>query len=557
MMKNFKLFLINFALIAGFLTSCTNNDSIVEEQNIDKTEAITQSLNRLAQQFNDQGNVISSANPSGNIVFDFCFDFVYPLNLSYNNGTTVSVNSLEDLITILINSTNDLYIDGVEFPFNVETYNGSGAIEIVTINNENEFYDLLESCDFETIDTCECYEIYDPVCVEIQALDGETFIITYPNDCYAICDGFTSDDFVDNCVGDYNNPGGNECFEFVFPLTIVTDENQTITVNSQEELDNALYNIYYFDFVYSFDVTINDEILSIGNEEAFIALLEYCIENNNCPCPAVADPVCVEVETTNGNTEIITYLNACEAECDGFTQADFIDCENQQVTCNEQEIIQKLIECTWFANTSLQNNIIGYEFNIDGTLMLTINTGSNEPINGTWNIETNANTGEVYIYFDLPEPYNVVSDLDWTVTVCEADGILILESGDESIIFQQDCTINNPGECSEQELFDYLLQCNWYINTSLYNTVNAELAQFFQNGIVEITSQGTNQTIGGEWWLTSNPAQGFLIMSFDLPNSPSEVFSQYDWFVTQCSEEFILLESGDGNEFIQLERDCN
>ena len=46
-------------------------------------------------------------------------------------------------------------------------------------------------------------------------------------------------------------------------------------------------------------------------------------------------------------------------------------------------------------------------------------------------------------------------------------------------------------------------------------------------------------------------------MSFDLPNSPSEVFSQYDWFVTQCSEEFILLESGDGNEFIQLERDCN
>ncbi|WP_152611339.1 hypothetical protein [Psychroserpens mesophilus] len=556
-MKNFKLILISFAMIAGLFTSCSNNDSIVEEQNIDKTEAITESLNRLAQQFNAQGDVIPSANPSGNIVFDYCFDFVYPLNLSYNNGTTVSVSSLDDLITILINSTNDLFIDGVEFPFHVETYNGSGAIEIVTINNENEFYDLLESCDFDSVNTCECYEVFDPVCVEIQAPDGETFTITYPNECYALCDGFTPNDFIENCVNDYNNPGGNNCFEFVFPLTIVTNENVTITVNSQAELDNALYNAYYFDFVYSFDVVVNDELLTIGNEEAFIALLEYCDSNGGCPCPGVVEPVCVEVESPSGNIEIITFLNACEAECEGFTEADFVDCETQQGPCNEQEIIQNLIECTWLANTSLLNNIIGYEFNIDGTLMLTTNTGSNEPINGTWSIETNTGTGEVYMFFDLPEPYNVVSDLDWTVTVCEANGVLILESGDESIIFTQDCNVNNPGECSEQELYANLLQCNWYMNTSLYDTVNAELAQFFQSGIIEITSEGTNQTVGGDWWLTSNPSQGFILMSFNITSSPYNEFSQYDWIVTECNEGYVFLTSADGNEFIQFERFCN
>ena len=312
-----------------------------------------------------------------------------------------------------------------------------------------------------------------------------------------------------------------------------------------------------FDFVYSFDVTVNDELLTIGNEEAFIALLEYCESNNGCPCPAVVEPVCVEIESPSGNTEIITFLNACEAECEGFTEADFVDCETQQPVCNEEEIIANLIECTWLANTTLQNNIIGYEFYLDGTVMLTTNTGSDDPINGIWSIETNTISGEVSIYFDLPEPYNVVSDLNWTVTVCETNDVLILESGDESIIFEQDCNVNNPVTCSEQELYAYLLQCNWYMTTSLYATVNAELAQFFQSGIVEITSEGTNQTVGGDWWLASNPSQGFLLMSFNISSSPYIEFSQYDWFVTECSEEFVVIESADGNEFIQFERNCN
>ena len=557
MMKNLKLNLLIFVFITGFFTSCTNNDSVVEEQNIDQSEAITQSLNRLAQQFNNEGNVITSANPSGNIVFDFCFDFVYPLNLSYNNGTTVSVDSLEDLISILINSNDNLYINGVEFPFNVETYNGSGAIEIVTINNEDDFFNLLEDCDFDAVDECECIEDYNPVCVEVQTPDGESFIITYPNQCYALCDGFTPNNFVNNCTGDYNNTGGYPCFDLNFPLTIITNENQTITVNSQVELDNALYNTYYFDFVYPFEVTTDDgNIESIQNEDDFIELLESCYNEYNCPCPTNVLPVCVEIETPDGNIEIISYLNACEAECDGFTEADFVNCETQQETCNEQEIIQNLIECTWFANVSLMNTIIGYEFNSDGTLILTTNTASDEPVYGTWSSTTNVENGLVYIYFDLPEPYDVTSDIDWRVTICE-DDLIHLESGNESIIFNQDCNVNNPSTCSEQELNTYLLQCNWYITTSLYNAVNAELAQFFQSGIVEITSVGTNQTIGGDWWITSNPSQELLLMSFNISSSPYNEFSQYDWFVTQCSEELIVLESGDGNEFIQLAHNCD
>ena len=79
----------------------------------------------------------------------------------------------------------------------METYNeNSDALEIETINSEDEFLSLLEDCGFEDeVEDCICTEEYDPVCIDITDLDGELFTISYPNACYAICDGFTEGDF--------------------------------------------------------------------------------------------------------------------------------------------------------------------------------------------------------------------------------------------------------------------------------------------------------------------------------------------------------------------------
>lgn len=498
-MKNLKLFLLSFAFIASILTSCTNDDAVVEAQNIEASESITTSLARLSEQFTSEGDVIPSQNPTGNIVFDFCFDFVYPLDLSYNSGTTVTVNSLNDLIEVLINSTNDLYINGISFPFNVETYDdASDAIVVVTINSEADFISLLEGCDFNNVSPCECYEVYDPVCVEIVAPNGDTFLMTYPNACYAECDGFTEADFAENCVEDYNSPGGNGCFSFNFPLTITTDDGQIITVNSQEELDNALYNAYYFDFEYPFDVTLSDDgnVVSINSGQDFEDLLENCFNYNDCAlniedlqnmlmlcdvyevvisdlsgnlvdinqvnfnengeivvngeitvtdlgswslsslddeitlviaglqnftllngtweltdcsfemlefnngnniinlqCGVITDciecenepydPVCVLVEENNGNTYIATYPNACYAECEGFTESDFVDCSDTTTDCTTEAVLQILFECPWIAN-----NINTYIFNPDGTVNI---TGSGLTTIGTWTIYMNSN----------------------------------------------------------------------------------------------------------------------------------------------------------------------
>lgn len=486
MMKNFKLFFLSLVFIAGFLTSCSNEDSVVEEQDIDQTEAITESLTQLARQFDAEGDLMPMENPSGNIVFDFGFDFVYPLNLSFNNGTTVTVNSLDELIDIIINSTEDLYVDGIEFPFDVEVYNeDTNSIEVITINNEDDFFDLLDSLDWDNQDSCECFEDYNPVCVEVQAPDGENFVISYPNECYALCDGFTADDFVDNCEDDYNNSGGFECFELNFPLTIITDDNQTITVNSQEELDNALYNAYYFDFVYPFEVTDDEgEVEVINDVLDLIDLLEDCYgeyEEDDCiECQNEEfDPVCVQVESPNGGTDIFTFPNACFAECEGFDSSDFVDCEtNNPCDCDLEDFdpvclevetatgeieilafqnaciavcegfdLADTVDCETTVNSDCTPNDIfelltncswsvgnyTYIFNADSTLVITDNATT---LAGLWFI---ANTGGA----NSPASIMIQGDQnltdEWFFSGCDVDDVIVTSSANPVVPIVYNC----------------------------------------------------------------------------------------------------------------------
>ncbi len=165
---------------------------------IEESESLVMIMDRMHTFFDDEGLPVSSQNPTGNIAIDFCFNFVYPITLIYNSGSTVTVNSIEELISIVISSSENLYISGIEFPFQVEYFNQTTqAIEVLTIHNEEEFQTLLDSCNFD----CICTEIYDPVCVSIGLPDGSSTIIEYPNQCYAECDGFVFEDLLDcsNC----------------------------------------------------------------------------------------------------------------------------------------------------------------------------------------------------------------------------------------------------------------------------------------------------------------------------------------------------------------------
>ncbi|MGB0981057.1 MAG: hypothetical protein ACPGUH_03050 [Winogradskyella sp.] len=447
-MKNLKSAVLSMLMLLFLITSCTNNEPFVEdEQQTEESSSITEALNELKSNFDEYGNVTQTSNPAGNVVFDFCFDFVYPLTISYNNGTTVTIADLDGLVDVMINSTDNLYVNGIAFPFNVETYNeNTNTIEIVTINNEEEFISLLDTCTFDDLEICDCSDELDPVCVEIIDPNGDTFTMTYPNACYAECDGFTDDDFLESCEEDYNPGGGVECFTLNYPFSIIVDDETTITINSEEEFGNVLYNVYNFDFVYPFTVTLEDEtVATINSSEDIEVILTDCYGDfgggNDCTeCEdEPVDPVCIEYVSDSGETIIEVFPNMCVAECLGFTENNVVDCndDNEPADCSEDGIVAYFTDCdVWYSTSSLTpNSSAEFNFNADGTVTASM---QNNAYNGTWSLSSNPQSGEVFMFISLPEPFDGISNLDWTVAQC-SENFIMLESNNEFLSFESAC----------------------------------------------------------------------------------------------------------------------
>lgn len=472
-MNKFKLLIFSILTILTVLTSCTNEEVIIDNlQNTEESESIVTTLSRLNQQYDDNGNVDEAENPAGNIVFDFCFDFVYPINLSFNTGTTVTVNSLDELIDIYFASTENLFINGIAFPFQVETYNeNSNALEIETINSEDEFLSLLEDCDFEDeVEDCICTEEYDPVCIDITDLDGELFTISYPNACYAICDGFTEDDFSEECQIDYES-GDGECFDFVYPISIILDEGDPVTVNSREELFNATYGAYHIDLVLPLDIIIeNDSIVTINDYDELEAIIEDCIGDDNVGV----------------------------------------------VDCLPEDILSALINCFWQIDFVDDDQYL-YNFFSDGTYQ--VQSDDSLLTSGEFII----NTGNETFYITLAANSPIYND-EWVVTVCDESLEMQSLVSPQAELYSIDCVEEGLEDCSIEEVEVLLSNCSWVnVNNDIYSYI-INLDYTFE--VVE----GNTITTTGVWDLNVT-GNGYL-MSL---NSNSTQF-QDTWLIADCHE---------------------
>ena len=480
-MKNFKVSIFSVLIVLLAFTSCTNEETIVDtQQNTEESESITTTLGRLSQQYDENGNVDQTNNPAGNIVFDFCFDFVYPIDLSFNTDTTVTVNSLDELIDIYSSSTENLFINGIAFPFQVETYNeNSNTLEIETINNEDEFFSLLEDCNFDEIEDCYCTEEYDPVCVNVTDLDGELFTISYPNACYAICDGFTEDDFSEECEQDYDS-GAGECFEFVYPISIILDEGDPVIVNSREELFNATYGAYHIDLVLPLDIIIEgDTVVTINDYDELEAIIE---------------------------------------ECFGDSYGD--------IDCSIEDITNTLVNCFWQIDFVDDDQYL-YNLNSDGTYQ--VQSGDSLLTFGTWNIVTGNDT----FYLTLNANTSEYSD-EWVVTVCDEN----LEM--QSLVFPQaelysiDCYDDNI-DCSIGDITNTLADYCWSIdfidNSEFIYNLNSD-------GTYQLQDIGGNTggivLTSGAWSVAAGNGTFYITLNAEL--------TEYNdtWVVYDCDEEIGL-----------------
>ena len=593
-MKNFKVSIFSVLIVLLAFTSCTNEETIVDtQQNTEESESITTTLGRLSQQYDENGNVDQTNNPAGNIVFDFCFDFVYPIDLSFNTDTTVTVNSLDELIDIYSSSTENLFINGIAFPFQVETYNeNSNTLEIETINNEDEFFSLLEDCNFDEIEDCYCTEEYDPVCVNVTDLDGELFTISYPNACYAICDGFTEDDFSEECEQDYDS-GAGECFEFVYPISIILDEGDPVIVNSREELFNATYGAYHIDLVLPLDIIIEgDTVVTINDYDELEAIIEECFGDSygdiDCSIEDITNTLVncfwqidfvsddqylyyflndgtYQVQSgdslltfgtwniVTGNDTFYLTLNANTSEysdewvvtvCDEnlemqslvFPQAELysIDCYDDNIDCSIGDITNTLADYCWSIDF-IDNSEFIYNLNSDGTYQLQDiggNTGGIVLTSGAWSVAAGNGTFYITLNAELTE-YND----EWVVYYCDEEIGLILGSIDypQAQIYSIDCNDDgnddNNYDCSSEEgASNILTECPWIIDYIDFN----EFIYFFNiDGTYEVQSDNNILTTGTwEFGMTNN---AYTI------NLSAELTEYNDtWVVYDCDEEIGL-----------------
>jgi hypothetical protein len=261
-MKKIKILLLLLTVsVVGFY-SCTDNDPVENEIVTTKSISLRTTLNEIKKANNINGkNDLSTQDQA------FCFNFVFPLTLSYNDGTVITVATYDGLLEILTAETETLFLLGIAFPFQVQQ---EGTI--TTIDDEAEFYALIQECGFSPI----------------------------------------NDDVLQF-----------SCFQLVYPISVINANGNTIEVETQGEFESLLINGEVVEMVFPISVIQANETIVVNNLYELFDLYDECDGNTtSCICTTDVNPVCVQ--TVNG---IVMYSNACLAQCDGYTAADFVSCD--------------------------------------------------------------------------------------------------------------------------------------------------------------------------------------------------------------------------------------
>jgi len=248
--KKTIIYITSIIIILAFISSCRNEvEHIVPNDNEDSI-ALRLVLNSIKENFH--------LAKTKSLYDSICFDFEYPIELILNNETSVKIENFEGLLSIIINETPELHVSSISMPFNVVMNN-----KVESINSEVDFFDLLYNCGM------------------IMPVQSDFF---------------------------------SGCFTFKYPINAITIDNYVHTIESQSDFETFLqkyFDIWYFEFEYPLEVTLNEgSSFIINNEYDLFDVLNDCF---NCGCSDNYDPVCVTVDG-----DIYEFYNSCDAECAGY-----------------------------------------------------------------------------------------------------------------------------------------------------------------------------------------------------------------------------------------------
>jgi hypothetical protein len=361
-----RISLLSLICLALSFITCNDSDNIVQEEQIND---VMTTMSDLMARYDANGNADESQNSSGNMAIDFCFEFVFPIDFEMSNNTINTVNSLDELVDLLIESNDNPYIMDIIYPFDILVFNDeTDTIDIMTIQNEETFGSLLDDCEFDLDEDNICYEIYDPVCVEITNSYGETIVLVYPNDCYAGLDGFSENDFLEDCDINGGYDDGlfeNDCFDLVYPIVLLNSNGDAITINSEEALLEYIENWYSencnnldeceFDFELEFPVTV--EYYSENNQQ-----IQTLVINSEEELDGYVEEYC----DTDGEYEDDLFENDC---FDLVYPIVLLNSNGDAITINSEEALLEYIE-NWYSENC--NNLDECEFDFELEFPVTV-----------------------------------------------------------------------------------------------------------------------------------------------------------------------------------------
>ncbi len=297
-MKYLKL--LSLLLIGSFffLTSC-------DPDNIDEKEV---TINVDPKPENNLINALVTS-PTGGLDLG-CITINYTFEMVTENGNTVTIASIEDFEAAIMDTT-DWVVDFV-YPLTVTDDEGEES----TVNDIDEL--------------------------------GEAFASCIPDE------GWGTDEFPAFLVDEEG------CYSHVYPFDLTDLDDNTITVNNQEEFVDALASNGILFFV--FPIQLEDEegeIVDVADSEELFELLSSCYDGEPTECDSISwggELVCYQIvfpvsfETEDGS--IVTANNVdeltelfLEENLVGFVYPITLeDVDGEIHTANSEEELEELIE---------------------------------------------------------------------------------------------------------------------------------------------------------------------------------------------------------------------
>ncbi len=223
-----------------------------------------------------------------------CYDLVFPISLLSEDGENLSASDEEQLIDLL----NEYEIESIIYPFSVVDSVGL----LIEINSEEEA-EAFEDCDED----------------EENEEDEE--------------DEEDDEDELEDLIEDIS-----DCYQFIFPITLIDSIGNTLTVNNEEELEDQVEENEFIDFEYPLNLNNEaGESFVIQGYEDFEALNE-CDDNDDGN------------DDDNEISELVEDLNECYIFDFPVVLNDF---DNNTFTANDSMELEMILE---------QNEIENFEY---------------------------------------------------------------------------------------------------------------------------------------------------------------------------------------------------